>query len=228
MMSKIRSTARPTQQVTNSPPPPARPPAPIDRERTLRELAALESLQARRRTKAPMPRVKVAATADGVALSTDHENHAVGLALLANALGTTDNAFLLGLLSQLGNASGSPGKKHDEDGLNFMLEAIRGVAPQDQTEAMLAAQMAAVHMATMTFARRLAYVDNIQQQDSAVGGFNKLARTFAAQVEALKRYRTGGEQRVVVQHVHVGEGGQAAVVGAVTTGGGGGGRGKAA
>ena len=38
----------------------------------------------------------------------------------------------------------------------------------------------------MTFARRLAHVDNIPQQDSAQTAFNKLARTFAAQVEALK------------------------------------------
>ena len=43
----------------------------------------------------------------------------------------------------------------------------------------------------------------------------KLARTFAAQVEALKRYRSGGEQTVTVQHVHVAEGGQA-IVGNVT------------
>jgi hypothetical protein len=32
------------------------------------------------------------------------------------------------------------------------------------------------------------------QQDSAVRAFNKLARTFAAQVETLKRYRGGGGQ----------------------------------
>ena len=69
---------------------------------------------------------------------------------------------------------------------------VAGVKPQDEVEAMLAAQMAAVHNATMTFARRLAHVDNIQQQDSASRAFNQLARTFTAQVEALKRYRTGG------------------------------------
>ncbi len=63
----------------------------------------------------------------------------------------------------------------------------------------------------MTFAGRLARVDNIQQQDSAERAFNKLARTFTAQVEALKRYRTGGEQKVTVQHVTVNEGGQAVV-----------------
>ncbi len=76
---------------------------------------------------------------------------------------------------------------------------------------MLAAQMAAVHNATMTFARRLAHVENIPQQDAAERAFNKLARTFTAQVEALKNYRSKGEQRMVVQHVNVAEGGQAIV-----------------
>ena len=59
--------------------------------------------------------------------------------------------------------------------------------------------MAAVHMASMTFARRLANVQNIPQQDSASNVFNKLARTFAAQMEALKRYRSDGEQKMTTQ-----------------------------
>jgi hypothetical protein len=92
-----------------------------------------------------------------------------------------------------------------------MLSVIKGIDPRDQTEAMLAAQMAAVHMASMTFARRLAHVETLQQQDSAANAFNKLTRTFATQMEALKRYRSGGEQKMTVQHVHVAEGGQAIV-----------------
>lgn len=40
---------------------------------------------------------------------------------------------------------------------------------------------------------------------------NKLARTFTTQMETLKRYRTGGEQKVTVHHVTVNEGGQAIV-----------------
>ncbi len=95
--------------------------------------------------------------------------------------------------------------------LDFMVAAVKEIGPRDGLEGMLAAQMAAVHIATMTFARRLAHVDNIPQQDSAEKAFNKLARTFTAQVEALKRYRTGGEQKVTVQHVTVNEGGQAVV-----------------
>jgi hypothetical protein len=73
------------------------------------------------------------------------------------------------------------------------------------------AQMAAVHVASMTFARRLAHVDNIPQQDSAERAFNKLTRTFAAQMSTLKEYRSKGEQKMTVQHVHVAEGGQAIV-----------------
>ena len=48
-----------------------------------------------------------------------------------------------------------------------MLAVVKGIEPRDQIEAMLAAQMAAVHMASMTFARRVAHVDNIPQQDLA-------------------------------------------------------------
>ncbi len=49
----------------------------------------------------------------------------------------------------------------------------------------------------------------------------KLARTFTSQVEALAKLRRGGEQKVIVEHVHVHAGGRA-VVGHVThtTGGG--------
>jgi len=80
--------------------------------------------------------------------------------------------------------------------------------------------MAAVHVAVLTFARRLGSVDTIQQQDSAEKALNKLARTFTTQVEALKRYRTGGKQKVTVEHVHVHEGGQA-IVGNIESGEGG-------
>jgi hypothetical protein len=70
----------------------------------------------------------------------------------------------------------------------------------------------------MTFALRLGRVETIPQQDSAERAFNKLARTFAAQVEALKRYRSRGDQTVRVEHVTVNEGGQA-IVGNVNHGG---------
>ena len=101
-----------------------------------------------------------------------------------------------------------------------MLSMVKGVEPLDQTEAMLAAQMAAIHNATMTAARRLAHCETIPQQDSASSMLNKCARTFSAQVEALKKYRSTGEQNIRVQHVTVNDGGKA-IVGNVQAGGGG-------
>ena len=83
-------------------------------------------------------------------------------------------------------------------------------------EALLAVQMAAVHDAAIASARRLAKAVTIEQQDSASTSFNKLTRTFAAQLEALKRHRSAGEQNVIVKHVHLYPGGQA-VVGNVQT-----------
>ncbi len=179
-------------------------------EPTPQEWAVMEAYLARRRETTPAPRIKVSEKGGVPQLSPDHPDPALGQALLMKALGTTSADFLDGLLKQLVNA-GSQGSEVDVDGLNFMLSVVKGVEPRDEVEAMLAAQMAAVHMATMSFARGLSYV-------SAERAFNKLARTFTAQVEALKRYRTGGEQRMFVEHVHVHEGGRA-IVGTVNQGG---------
>jgi hypothetical protein len=183
-------------------------------KRTPREIVAVTRVQKGRAERAP--RVKAIKNGSSSTLVPDHPDDATGYFLIMEALGTTDLDFTVGLLGQLANA-GSQGREVDVQAVNFMLSVITSIKPRDQIEAMLAAHMAAVHMATMTFARRLAHVDNIAQQDSAERTFNKLARTFATQMEALKRYRTGGEQKVTVHHVTVGEGGQA-IVGNVTQG----------
>ena len=181
---------------------------------TENEESALSNHHARIKAAPIAPRVKV--TTDGSVhnFSTDHPNALVGIGLLMEALGTADYSFGQGLIGQLINA-GSRGSEIEEQDVNFMLAVIKGIKPKDHLEAMLAAQMAAVHMATMTFTRRLAHVENIPQQDSAERALNKLARTYTGQMETLKRYRTGGEQKVTVQHVSVNEGGQA-IVGNVT------------
>ncbi len=186
-------------------------------EPTPRARAALEAHFARAEEKPPAPAWKIEAENGFNNISNDHPDQTLGLNLLMEATGTTDFNFLRGLLCQLAEA-GTKNGEVNEDAVNFMLSVVKGVEPKDQMEAMLAAQMAAVHMATITFARRLANVENIPQQDAAERGFNKLARTFTTQMEALKRYRTGGQQKVTVEHVTVNEGGQA-IVGNVETGG---------
>ena len=186
-------------------------------EPTPEERAVMETFYARQKEKLPASHMKVSEKGGVARIEPDHPDLAVGHILLMEALGTTELDFLNGLLGQLASA-GSRGKSVDESGLNFMLSVVKGIEPKDQVETMLAAQMAAVHMATMTSARLLNHVENIAQLDSNERAFNKLARTFTAQVEALKRYRTGGEQKVTVEHVHIHQGGQA-IVGNVSHGG---------
>jgi hypothetical protein len=177
------------------------------------ELAAVRAYLAVKRKKPARPAVRVKEAGGKVNLELDHPNAAVANVLLRQVMGTTDKAFCDELLSQLANATGR-GAVPSEAVVNFSLSVIEGIAPRDQVETMLAAHMA--------LASTLAHADNIPQLDSAGRAFNKLARTFAVQMEALKRYRTGGEQRVTVQHVTVNDGGQA-IVGTVTPAGPGGG-----
>jgi hypothetical protein len=181
---------------------------------TERERAVLRKQAERREAETPALRVEV--LSKGATLLVDHPDATVGRELLMEALGTANAHFSGGLLHTLCTAaSATKGCRLDQDRFNFMLSVITGIKPNDQLEAMLAAQMAAIHIAMMTFTQRLGTVDNIPQQDSAERALNKLARTFTTQMETLKRYRTGGQQNVTVHHVSVSEGGQA-IVGNVT------------
>jgi hypothetical protein len=135
--------------------------------------------------------------------------------VVMDALGICEANFLNWYLSQISDVA-KPGARADEKATNAMLAGIAAMRPRDETEAMLIAQMIATHELAMTFVRRPKRIENIPQQDSASNAFNKPAWTFAAQVEALKRYRSGGEQKMTIQHVHVADGGQA-IVGNVKT-----------
>jgi hypothetical protein len=177
-------------------------------ELTASEKEALAKFQAASETRGP--RLKAQADGATAKFSVDHPDQAVGVLALMRAIGTTDLDFYDGLMGHLVNASREQNAL-SQNGANFMLSVVRGIEPRDQIEAMLAAQMATVHAASMTFAHRLANVENIPQQDSAERAFNKLTRTFATQMSALKEYRSKGEQKMTVQHVHVAEGGRAIV-----------------
>ncbi len=154
------------------------------------------------------PKIKLKPSEEGASIEVASEGAGWTPAMMAT--GSSEIEFLEGLLKQLGDASALKGQPAPER-FDFMLSVVKGIDPRDQTEAMLAAQMAAVHMATMTFARRLASVETIPQQDSAQRALSKLTRTYTAQMEALRKYRHGGEQKVTVEHVTVNEGGQAIV-----------------
>ena len=178
----------------------------------------VDGVIAQMRSRANGPRLKLNLSDEVLKISFDHPDPNAALLLTMADLGCSDMAFSSEVLGQIASI-GSHRKRIDEGTSNFVLSVVRGVQPRDELEALLAVQMGAIHSATMMMARRLNLVENIPQQDAAERALNKLARTYAMQMEALKRYRTSGQQKVTVEHVTVNAGGQA-IVGAVQGGGG--------
>src|SRR3954452_19225867 len=131
------------------------------------------------------------------------EVHAdVASARMMNAFGTTNADLATCLVGQILDATHlqSSGAPINADTLNAALAAVTGIGPQDDAEAMLATQMVAVHWVTMDLLRKAN--DRALLHDAGNLAV-KLLRTYTTQLEALKRYRLAGEQRVVVQHQHV-------------------------
>lgn len=160
----------------------------------------------------------------GGSARTGHEVELAVESALCRIFGTSDPQLADALFYQClkplrADEASDEHPAHDER--TFMLSTILDLAPRDPVERMLAIQMAATHVAVIRSGRWLANIDNLPQVQAHYTGFTKLARTFAAQVEALRKHRTGGEQKVTVQHVNVSDGGQA-IVGNVETGGKGG------
>jgi len=130
--------------------------------------------------------------------------------LLTQALGSQDPDFVWGLVGQLSHAST---RFHDGEGFNFILSVIKNIHPRDGIEAMLGAQMAALHMSMMNYIDEFARLGHTPQQEMAERAVNKLSRTFATLVGALKHHRTGGEQKLTVRYVSES---RQAIVGTVT------------
>jgi hypothetical protein len=143
-------------------------------------------------------------------ISIDHADPATGYKILAEAIGANGGHSLEALLDNAGTlATRKDGL--DSKVMNYALALARGIEPKDQVEAMLGIQMAAIQMATMNAAQALSRTADLEKWQVYERATNRLARTFAAQVEALKRYRSKGEQRVYVERVNVEQGGQAIV-----------------
>jgi hypothetical protein len=76
----------------------------------------------------------------------------------------------------------------------------------------LAIQMACTHAVTMSLLSHLGGAFGSSRNTAMmVAAVAKLGRTFAAQVEALRKLKNGGSQFVRVEHVHVNDGGQAII-----------------
>lgn len=108
---------------------------------------------------------------------------------VARMLGTDSIGFGNGLLKQM-IAAGTVGTVEDVEGTDFVVGVVLGIAPRDELEAMLATQIAAVHVAILNQQRQLMNADNILKSESAGLTIAKLSRTYKDQLDALERLRS--------------------------------------
>jgi hypothetical protein len=138
--------------------------------------------------------------------------HANWWGRLNKALGTTSSDFVNASLFQIQSACRSPLGGISELAMNAALAMIEAAAPKDEIEGALAIQMACTHAAAMAV---LANVDARLGTERRVAAFGstaaRLMKAFAMQVEVFRRLRSGGQQYVRVEHIHVNDGGQAVI-----------------
>lgn len=199
-------------------PPQASPQAP-----TPADFALMRRQAERAKARHPAPRVKLTQKSEGhgAEVTLDHADPTLAHNAFLVTFGTVEFAAANWLMGHLVNATHrEKNQPVREDAVNGVLAALHGLAPRDEAEAMLCAQMVATHAAAMDMLRSAMQAEYARSFEGCSNFATKLLRTYAAQMDALKRYRSGGEQRVTIEHVHVHSGAQA-VVGNVNRGGGG-------
>jgi len=109
--------------------------------------------------------------------------------------------------------------KNQGQDMTSILSAMQALKPQDEIEGMLVSRLIALHFKGM----QLLWQASLRSTDEGIGmsinSSTKLSRLYNETLETLMRYRRKGEQKVVVQHVQVNDGGKAVVNGHMQSGG---------
>ena len=91
------------------------------------------------------------------------------------------------------------------------LEVIGTAKPKDAVELMLATQMFLINDSILDAHRYLKKPASVSVYNQYVNSITKLSRTFTGQMDSLKKYQGKGQQKIVVEHLNVNQGGRAVV-----------------
>jgi hypothetical protein len=106
----------------------------------------------------------------------------------------------------------------NEMNFNVCTQMLADCKPKDAMEASLILQSNTLYSRGMYFIEKSANESTLPQAEFYMKNAIKLLRLHNETIEAITKYRRGGEQKLVVQHVNVNEGGRA-VVGGIFEGG---------
>jgi hypothetical protein len=172
------------------------------------EQAEVRALAKRKKTRRRAPRFTVEQEGAQVRIAPAGVHADAAAARVMNAFGTTSNDLAERLMTQIITATHiqPPGTPISAETLNAALAAVTGIAPRDEAEAMLAAQMVSVHWLAMTMLQRAALdqpsfeiYDSIEPGDQAAADLHGAARN----AEALPiRGRTARRGSAPTRHRH--------------------------
>lgn len=211
------ATKQPKRAVDDTPPETPRE-VPARRTPNKAEMAAMEAAEDRYKTRPVRAELARDDTGDAKVLKIGpkHRDENGGSYVLTDTFATRAEDFVSQAVMQLAQVTVLDGDVHMQ-GINSTLAIIGAIAPENELEAAMAANMAATHdlsMALLAKAKSAGRVDHMREYANVA---TKLQRTFATQMKALSDWRRGGEQ--VVRHITVNEGGQAVVAGTINQGG---------
>jgi hypothetical protein len=156
--------------------------------------------------------------------STRLDEECDGVALLARyaeAVGSVSDDFRTLVLNQIGALA----VRTDRNALlNSALAVLNSFKPRNEIESLIVIEIFTLHTMFADMSGRVMVNNDAQQLNSLINWIDKLSRAIREHVSTLQKLRgEGGRQKVVVEHVHVNQGGQA-IVGAVDHTGGDGGQ----
>ena len=124
------------------------------------------------------------------------------------------------LLSQVALSRGHQGDDKIMAALQEASTLMLELQPRDACEGLLVSQMVTCQNQVMSCLRQAEKAKFIDHRELHLRFADRFMKTFTKQMETLAKYRRGGQQKVVVEHVNVNEGGQA-IIGSVSNQGGG-------
>jgi hypothetical protein len=116
------------------------------------------------------------------------------------------SAFLLRTLPAL-----PLGGSNAEQIANTAMALLAEMGPLDAVAELIAHQLVAVHLQAMEMLRLSKDTMLPESRQIYLNQANKLFRTYATLAETLRKHLQRGQQTMVVEHVHVHDGGQAIV-----------------
>jgi hypothetical protein len=134
---------------------------------------------------------------------------------LQAAFGSVSDDFLDTALRYLTFAACLPGQGPTEPLLNTAVSIVAAAAPKNELEAAVVLQAVSAHVTAMAMMARIGLVyGGPQYLPDLASTAAKLIRACSSSIDTLRRLRSGGEQKIIVQHVTVHDGGRA-IVGSV-------------